>query len=163
MRTFNSLGSFAAHLLSRDAAVAFAMQSGLEAVAQRVRDTAREELGHYQPAIGHFEAWPELADATKDDRVRKGFTENDPLLRSGDLRESIKAAHNRTEAVIGSESDVAVYQELGTNKIPPRPFLGPAVLHNEEWIKRLLGRAFVSGFLGEGVDVSTQMTSREIS
>jgi phage gpG-like protein len=163
MRTFNSLGSFAAHLLSRDAAVAFAMQSGLEAVAQRVRDTAREELGTYQPAIGHFDAWPELADSTKADRVAKGFSENDPLLRSGELRESIKAAHNRTEAIVGSDSDVALYQELGTNRIPARPFLGPAVLHNEDFIKRVLGRAFVAGFLGENVSVGTQMTSREIS
>lgn len=163
MRTFNSLGAFADHLLSRDATIAVAMQSGLETVAQRVRQTAREELGTYQEAIGHFDAWPELADSTKADRVAKGFSENDPLLRSGELRESIKAVHSRTEAVIGSDSDVAVYQELGTNRIPPRPFLGPAVLHNEELIKRVLGRAFVSGFLGQGVNVSTQMTSREIS
>jgi HK97 gp10 family phage protein len=161
-KEFTSIGGFVAHMLARDAALVFAMRTGLQTVADAVRDTAKSELGHYQPAVGHFGAWPELADSTKKDRVAQGFTENDPLLRSGDLRESIKNEVSATHAVIGSTSDVAVYQELGTEKMPPRPFLGPAVLHNEEKIKRILGGAIVAGLLGEGVSVPTAMTSKII-
>jgi hypothetical protein len=46
-----------------------------------------------------------------------------PWLRTGALRESIGHEVNGAVAVIGSSSDVAVDQELGTRAIPPRPFL----------------------------------------
>lgn len=150
-KEFTSIGGFVAHLVAREAAVVLAMRAGLQTVANAVRDTAKSEVGHYQPAIGQFGAWPELADSTKADRVAKGFTENDPLLRSGDLRDSIKNEVHAFDAVIGSESDIAKYQELGTEKIPPRPFLGPAVLHNEHEIKRVLGAALVAGLVGSEI------------
>lgn len=161
-KEFTSIGGFVAHLLARDAALVLAMRTGLQTVANAVRDTAKSELGTYQPATGHFGAWPELADSTKADRVAKGFTENDPLLRSGDLRDSIKNEVSATEAVIGSTSDVAAYQELGTERIPPRPFLGPAVIRNEHNIKRILGAAVVAGLLGEHISASTELTSKVI-
>jgi phage gpG-like protein len=48
-----------------------------------------------------------------------------PALRSGALRASIGAASTADGAVIASTSPVAVFQELGTARIAPRPFLGP--------------------------------------
>jgi len=45
-----------------------------------------------------------------------------PWRQSGALAESIVAG----ETIVASTSDVAVYQELGTARIPPRPFLLPA-------------------------------------
>ena len=58
---------------------------------------------------------------------------DNPLLRTGDLRSSIE--HRVTAvtplgsaaAIVGSTSEVARYQELGTQNIPPRAFIGRAV------------------------------------
>jgi phage gpG-like protein len=148
MKEFNSLAAFASHLLAVEAAEVLALHHGLKAVAKAIEATAKAEIGHYQPAVGPFQAWPELADSTKADRVRQGFSENDPLLRTGEMRDSISHEVSGLEAVIGSDSDVMVWQELGTKTIPPRPVLGPAALLNEEKIKEILGKAAARGLLG---------------
>jgi HK97 gp10 family phage protein len=150
MKEFTSLGQFARHLATVEVAVALELRRGLDRVAVAVRDKAKDEIGTYQPGIGPFPAWAQLAESTVEDRVAKGYSPDEPLLRSGEMRDSIGKDVSGMEATIGSTSDKAVYQELGTDKIPPRPFLGPAVLHNEELIKRILGRAFVAGILGSG-------------
>ncbi len=58
--------------------------------------------------------------------MSKGFPANNPLLRSGELRDSITMRSDGNGAIIGSPLDIALYQENGTEHIPPRPFLGPA-------------------------------------
>jgi hypothetical protein len=70
--------------------------------------------------------WPQLAESTQRERERLGFAANEPLLRTGDLRESIEYTVLPREAAveIGSNDKIAVYQELGTSRIPPRSFLG---------------------------------------
>ena len=152
MRSFEDLGSFAAELIAVEVGFHMQLAHGLEKVAQKVEKTAKDEIGEYQEAIGPFPDWEQLADSTKEDRVRKGFTENDPLLRSGALRDSIghQTDVNSLEAVVGSTSDIAVYQELGTEKIPPRPFLGPAAEQNRNAIKKIVGGAAIRGLLGGG-------------
>ncbi|MBS0558429.1 MAG: hypothetical protein JSR21_00060 [Proteobacteria bacterium] len=55
-----------------------------------------------------------------------GSEHETPWLENGSLRNSVGYDAQGTDAVIGSSSDVAVYQELGTPNIPPRPFLGSA-------------------------------------
>ncbi|WP_244127276.1 hypothetical protein [Burkholderia vietnamiensis] len=163
IREFASLGQFAAHLMTRQAAVALELHAGLVEVANNVRDTARQELGTYQKAIGPFPAWAQLKEETQVERVRQGYTANDPLLRSGEMRDSVHREVSALEAVVGSDDDKAVYHELGTDKVPPRPFLGPAVLHCEEKMRRVLGGALVTGIIGRGINVPTLMTSREFT
>jgi len=150
MREFSSLAAFAAEITALETKVVFQLEKGLEAVAVKIEKTAKKQIGEYQYAVGPFPEWEELADSTKADRVRKGYTENDPLLRSGQLRDSISHETKGLEAAIGSDSDIAVYQELGTVEIAPRPFLGPAVEHNHEAIKKIVGGAVVTGLLGGG-------------
>jgi len=83
----------------------------------------KEKFGEYQ------RGWPELTDATKLDRVRKGYPENEPLLRDGTLRESVEVNVGDISASVGSNNPVMIYQEKGTVKtgwngargIPPRP------------------------------------------
>lgn len=158
LRTFSSMVEFADHLLERQAAVVTALRTGLEICAESIEKTAKEEIGNYQDAIGPFEAWPDLADSTKADRVAKGYSEDEPLLREGDLRDSIRHEVGALDAFIGSDSDIAVYQELGTDKIPPRPFLGTALFHNEGLIREVMGGSLVAGILGEDVKSLTHMT-----
>ena len=91
--------------------------------AKFLQKKAKEKFGHYQSG------WDELSDATKKDRVRQGYSENDPLLRSGHLRDTVEMNVRGRSASIGSNDMVMVYQEKGTTRtgwqgakgIPPRP------------------------------------------
>ncbi len=148
MQYFSSLVEFAAHILTLKAAEALALHQGLKKVAEIVEKTAKSEIGEYQPQVGLFQAWPELKDSTKEDRVRQGFTENDPGLRTGAMRNSIDNQVSGLEAVIGSNDDHLVYFELGTKKQEPRAVLGPAALRSTDHIVNILGNAAVSGLLG---------------
>lgn len=148
MKTFNSIAAFAEYLQFRGLETARELQHGLERAAVMVERTAKSEIGTYQPEVGPFQAWDPLDPATIEDRVRQGFTPDDPLLRTGKLRESISHRVAPGEAVIGSTSNIAAYQELGTSRIPPRPFLGPAVVRNERRIVDLIGATFVNGIAG---------------
>lgn len=150
MKEFGSLAAFASHLVTLQASVALEAHRGLKEVAEAITITAKGEIGAYQQAIGPFPAWAQLAESTMADRVAKGYTPDDPLLRDGKMRDSVSNEVASLEAVVGSDSDIAVYQELGTDKIPPRPFLGPAVIHSHEVIKRVLGAALARGVLGGG-------------
>ena len=148
MNSITSLAHMAAHLALADARILQGLHSALEKSAQKVEKRAKGKLGKYQGSNGMHGAWNELADSTKADRVSKGFSDNDPLLRTGALRNSIKHETRGLTAVIGTNSDVAVYQELGTAKIPPRPFLGAALYEELDSIKKNLGHATVSGIVG---------------
>ena len=145
---FDSLGAFAAHLLTLQASEAVALHRGLERVAEAVEQSAKAEVGFYQPRVGPFDAWDPLADSTEQEKARLGYEPDAPLLRKGDLRDSYGHQVTALEAIIGSPLMEAVWQELGTPTIPPRAVLGPAALHNKERIERILGAAAVEGLLG---------------
>jgi phage gpG-like protein len=146
MRTFTPLG-FVAHLAELVVALPVAEHEGLEKAAQLIEDEAKAEIGHYQGRKGPFGKWPELAPPTKADRLRKGFTENDPLLRTGDMRDSIHHNVSDHEAYIGSDDKIAVYQELGTRHIPPRSFLGGAAARKEREVAEILANRIVEALL----------------
>ena len=143
-----SLASFAEHLVMREIATLEALHHGLDAVAKKIEATAKEEIGVYQPEVGPFQEWAPLADSTENEKARLGYAVDAPLLRDGTLRDSIKHEVAGLEAVVGSESDIAAYQEFGTDKIPPRPFIGPAAFRNKENIEKMIGGAVVTGLIG---------------
>jgi len=152
MKLFTSLNKFANHLAKVAIAETVALQVGLKRVAKLVEKTAKAEIGHLQPAVGSFQEWPELADSTKEDKERKNYVFNkdyNPLLRTGDLHNSISHEVKGFEAAIGSTSDIMVYQEFGTASIPARPVLGPAAFKNKEKIRLIVGAAAFSGLIGE--------------
>lgn len=134
-------------LAAAEVAIHTNARAALERVAVKVEETAKSEFGAYQPAVDQFPAWAELAESTKEERVRLGYTENDPLLRSGETRDGIGHRVEELEAEIGSDSDILVYHEFGTANMPPRPVLGPALARNEEAIVNELGGAVVAGLL----------------
>lgn len=158
---FSSPGKFANHLLTVIATEKIAISKGLEVACKAVEKTAKSEFGHYQPEVGPHPAWPDLADSTVEDRIRKGFTPDDPLLRTGELRDSIKHEVKGLHGVVGSESDIMVYQEFGTlgsdgKGIPARPVLGPAAYRNKEKIKAIMGTAAVIGLIG-GTEINEKL------
>lgn len=126
MKNFTSFGGFAAHLVRLMAEAPTVLHHAADRAAQVVLDDARDRVGFYQDRAGPFAAWAPLAERTMAERVRLGFTPNDPLLRTGELYASLGKTVDGASAVIGSTSQIMVWQELGTDRIPPRPVLGAA-------------------------------------
>src|SRR6185312_4618807 len=86
----------------------FALHEGLKAVAKKIEKTAKGEIGNYQKEKGQFPEWAELADSTIAEKERLGYALPDnPLLRTGALRDSITSEVKGLEAVVGSKSEIA--------------------------------------------------------
>ncbi len=64
--------------------------------------------------------WPALADATIMQREKKGYWPGKMLQREGRLAASWTRRSTSTQAVVGTNYDPAVYNELGTRRIPAR-------------------------------------------
>ncbi|MBO0636475.1 hypothetical protein [Pantoea agglomerans] len=140
------LEQFARELSSASATIATGLEAGFSVIVKEIEETAKEEIGVYQPAYGPFDAWAPLAESTKVDRVRSGYTEDDPLLRSGELRDSIESEVVGLAAIVGTKSEIGLWQEVGTVRIPPRPFIGPAYVRKIDPLMETIGRAIRRGF-----------------
>ena len=105
-----------------------------------VEHEAKAEIGHYQDAAGPFGDWPELAPSTRAEEQRLG--------RTGDLPNSIEHTVMGDEAHVGSNSEIAAYLELGTAHIPPRSFLGGALVRKEDEVVAIVGSAVVGALIG---------------
>lgn len=118
----------------------------LSVSGQIIAEKAKELIGHYND----FPEWSQLADSTKKERERLGWSPNDPLLRSGDLRESIghETVSDNIETV-GSTSEIMIYQEFGTKTIPPRPVIGPASVLSGEEATKIVGKAVHEAISGK--------------
>jgi hypothetical protein len=150
MMEFNSFAKFAEHLLVVGVEQHLADHELLESAAVQIERRAKEKIGEYQDAAGPFEAWQPLAPATVEQRVALGYAPDDPLLRDGTLRDSIEHKVEGREAHIGSDLDIALWQELGTEKIPPRSFLGGSAFELAPKIVREIGVAFSTILAGGG-------------
>ncbi len=143
---FADLANRLSGLASKEGALTLSV---LEEIGSGIEAEAKEEIGHYQRSdVGPFAAWAELAPSTKKDRVRGGFPENEPLLRTGELRDSIGHKVTGDGVAVGSDSEIAVYQEMGTETIPPRPFLRVAAWRMRREIGKIYGRAFAKALKG---------------
>lgn len=163
VKTFKSLTDFSLFTAAALPVLTLAeMRRGLERCAVMVEQTAKREIGTYQDAVGPFSAWPSLAESTQDERARLGYTQDDPLLRTGDMRDTIEHETEQFRAVIGSKDDIAAYQEFGTDRIPPRPFMGPAVIHNQKRILQVLGLAVARGVSGGQIAAPSLGYDRDI-
>jgi hypothetical protein len=100
--------------------------------------------------IGHeLNEWKPLADSTIAEKEHLGYvgqeSATDPLLRTGELRKSIELEVDAASltGVVGSNDKIAIYQELGTEKIPPRPFLSTSMFRAQPVAEHLFGNATV--------------------
>lgn len=141
-----SLAEFAGVVMHISHTLPAARRRALEYAGQIIEDEAKRLIGTYDADP----TWPELADATKEDRVRQGFSENEPLLRTGELRDSIHHTVVANVGHIGSDDDKAVWQELGTVHIPPRSFLKSAVISEAHAIEHVIGHT-MHAHLSSGV------------
>ena len=143
-----TLMGFATFLAGAPIRLAAAEYSAMERAAKLVQAETRHEIGTYQSDAGPFAAWAELADSTKQDRVRQGFTENDPGLRTGEMQASIGYAVGVREAAVGSDEEKMEWFELGTSKQPPRSALGGAAFRKAPEVAQILGQSAVMALLG---------------
>ncbi|HVC15974.1 MAG TPA: hypothetical protein VNE18_01600 [Rhodanobacter sp.] len=138
-------------------AVKIEEHEAMKRAALIVEKEAKREIGHYQEEAGPFAAWAMLADSTVAEKQALGYAPPDnPLLRKGDLRDSIghavsEAGAFHAEAVVGSNSDIAVYQELGTEKMPPRSFLGGAAVRSGKKVAEAVGGGVIAALIGREV------------
>jgi len=139
------LEQFARELSSASASIATGLEVSFRVIVKEIEETAKEEIGVYQPAYGPFDAWAPLAESTKADRVRRGYSEDEPLLRSGELRDSIQSEVMGLEAIVGTKSDIGLWQEVGTSHIPPRSFIGPAYVRKIDPLLEAIGEAITNG------------------
>lgn len=149
MKSFGSLMDMSLHLAAQVPVIALELERGLGRVAKVIEDKAKAEIGHYQDAAGPFPAWPLLADSTEDEKAKAGYPTDAPLLRTGEMRESITHEVHGLEAVIGSPDERMVYHEFGTSHMPARPVLGPAAFTSKDAIIKLVGAAAVAGLIGK--------------
>ncbi len=117
----------------------------LETACRMVEAEAKRGIGTYDYG------WLELAPRTKVEREWLGFSENEPLLRTGDLRASIGHEVEGHVGYIGSNNPKAVWNFLGTSTIPARdPILG-AIQHIGPEIEARIGHGFYAWLGGRGL------------
>ncbi len=116
----------------------------LEGLGEAMERNAKGMIGEYQPD------WAPLAESTVEEKKALGYAPPDnPLLRDGDMRESIGHGivgdmhAGAAVVVVGSPSEVALFQEMGTQDIPPRPFLARAVIEARPLVEKELGEMMV--------------------
>ena len=132
-----------ARILTELAVMDGAEKDALEKAAQVVETEAKRVIGTYDYG------WAQLAPSTQKDREDKGYPANEPLLRDGTMRDSIQHKVEGKSAFVGSNEDIAVFQELGTSRIPPRPFLAGAAMHKGPEVAKIVGETVVGYLSGK--------------
>lgn len=147
MRSFPTIAAFLAHLARAPAEMQAAQREGEKVAGAALVEHAKGLIGMEQ------DAWPALADRTIAEKERMGWTgrvsATDPLLARGDLRSSIGYTADQSGVTLGSTDPVAPFQEHGTARIPPRPFIEPTMFqHGQEAAETIAGHV-VAALVGD--------------
>lgn len=144
-----SVAEFAKKLLQVLHILPSAEHEALEKACKIILEEIKTMPGEYQSGAGSFAGWADLSEKTIRDKIRGGWPTPSPLLRSGDLRDSYGYKVGKGEAWVGSNSKIAVWQELGTAKgIPPRSLVGIATARHEKEIVELVGKEMFEAMTG---------------
>lgn len=119
--------------------------TGLRELAQRLARLRPDE----EAATALDGAAATLADAVRGRlSAPPGGAHDAPWLRTGALRDSIGHASDGFTAAVGSASAAAAAQEMGTSRLPPRPFLAPAAAEHGAGLAGRVGAAVVEAVRG---------------
>lgn len=141
-------------------------------LGEAITSSFQTKLGEKQPG------WMDLASSTQQERISEGYTANEPLLRSGVLRdaftheESVSAEKVVITAGIKNNTirshpydaraidigEMMVWQETGTANMAPRPLI-PFVVQD---VDTMLHNLF-KGKTPEGFSISTSQTAEVAS
>jgi HK97 gp10 family phage protein len=156
MKQFRSLEDLARKLAEAPARVTLNVSEGILKTAVKVQGDAQKKFGTYQPAVGDFPAWTPLSEQTVAAKLKAGASGDDPLIghsssgkksKTTNLRGSILVHVEGLTGIVGTNDEVAEWQEFGTKHIPPRPFLRPAVFENHAFLKEEMQRAIVKSYI----------------
>jgi hypothetical protein len=145
-KEFNSLESFSKHLNKMIGEYPRYEKKWGDFSAEVLEKEAKDKIGHLQPN------WKELAEVTKRQKERLGYVFNadyNPLFREGHLRDSIKGHYNLANhsLMLGSFSEIMVYQALGTANIPPRDVIGSTMMQAKPQLVVYLGQMLMAWML----------------
>jgi hypothetical protein len=103
----------------------------LDKVGELAETMAVHYIGTYQTG------WPHLAESTLAKK-----SADTPLLETGEMRDSITRELDPLElaVTVGSKSKIALWQEMGTSRIPPRPFLSLAMHRSLPFAQETFGK-----------------------
>ena len=154
MKNLQSFGALARALERSSQKLAADLAVTMEKCAVVVELAAKAEIGHYQTEnMGPFSVWAPLAPSTVAEKRAKGYASegnDNPLLRTGEMRDSIEHESSFRQFGVGSKDEILVYQELGTDRgIPPRPVLAPALYRNVKTILAEVGKTIEKNIAGE--------------
>jgi hypothetical protein len=131
----------AEHMRKAAAKLPKAIEKELDTQGALILTEIKAKFGTYQAG------WPQLAEVTQEQRTKLGFSPNDPLFRSGDLRDAVKAERTDFKLFIGIKDGAVTLEapgskpvdaalvlgvhESGTTdgRVPARPVFGPVVFH----------------------------------
>ena len=148
-RTFANPSEFALFLERAAKYEKFADDGGRAQTAIFVTQAVKERIGDPEMLP------PPLAESTVEDRGRQGFSADETLLRTGELRDSYHWEHvSARKTRIGSDSNKALWHELGVDDagrnhstvIPGRYPLTRTITENEEQAFEKYLEAFFSLF-----------------
>lgn len=153
-----SLDELAIKLASAKAGMERNVNRAIYRCAVKVQATAKLKFGHYQPQFGSYPEWAKLKPDTVARKAKAGGGE-DPLIGhySGGsknkvyptpLRNSILVEVKGLTGIVGTNNPLGKYHEFGTHKIPPRPFLRPALHQEQDFIKKQIKEAVAKTLLG---------------
>jgi phage gpG-like protein len=71
-----------------------------------------------------------------------------PSRQTGELADSIGVSADADEALVGSTSEIALYQERGTATVPPRPFFSVIAADHAEAAAEAVGAAVAAAIRG---------------
>jgi HK97 gp10 family phage protein len=128
--SFSSFASLGAALAGLAVELDRHAHKAMEEACVILEDDAKDAIGTYRYG------WPPLGPAAV---AKHGDT---PLLDTGEMRDSIQhTVVSSHEGYVGTNSTYAKYQEFGTSKIPPRPFLGGAIHAKRDEVVKCFGHA----------------------
>ena len=133
-----NLEQLAVRLTTVTVQVDHVLESAIEQACVVLERSAKSAIGTYR--FG----WQELAESTQKERVRLGYTADEPLLRTGDLRDSYQHNSDSHEGYVGSDDPRAAWMEWGTRKMPARPVLWGALVECESEITGIVGKGIQS-------------------
>jgi phage gpG-like protein len=142
MTVYSILG-FVAKLGAIEADLHLTESAIVAKACQMVAAEAKRVLGEGYPE------WPALQPETLARKMGPG-----PLLETGEMRASIEWNAEGNEGFVGSNNDKAVWHELGTSRIPPRPFLMGAAMRMEPLIHAMAAKAVMAVMAGRGLHSS---------
>lgn len=147
MRAFPTIQNFVGFLGHVAAGISKAEHRGLDKAGALIEAEARKKIGLEN------EGWAPLAPSTIERKTAAGhvgrISATDPLFATGELRASLSHEVKDRAVYIGTPDHVGVYQEIGTSRIPPRPFLSAAAHEHGAQAAKLAGHEVALAVAGK--------------